>query len=89
MYKVIVAEGAADFIRGQTKKIRRQLHNKIQNLRNNPYPSNSVKLKGEEGLYRIRSGDYRIIYTVNNKKVTILVLRIANRKEVYKRLTKG
>lgn len=87
MYKVIVAEGAVDFIRGQTKKIRRQLHNKIKNLRNNPYSSNCVKLKGEEDLYRIRSGDYRIIYTVKNKVITILVLRIAHRKEVYKRLS--
>lgn len=86
MYKVIVAEGAADFIRGQTKKIRRQLHKKIKNLRNNPYPPSCGKLKGEEDLYRIRSGDYIIIYTVKNKEVTILVLRIAHRKEAYKRL---
>jgi len=86
MYKVIVAEGAADFIRGQTKKIRRQLHKKIKNLRNNPCPPSCGKLKGEEDLYRIRSGDYRIIYTVKNKEVTILVLRIAHRKEAYKRL---
>jgi len=86
MYKVIVAEGAADFIRGQTKKIRRQLYKKIKNLRNNPYPPGCGKLKGEEDLYRIRSGDYRIIYTVKNKEVTVLVLRIAHRKEAYKRL---
>jgi len=85
MYKIIVAEGAADFIRGQTKKIQRQLHNKIKNLRNNPYPPNCVKLKGQEDLYRIRSGDYRIVYMVKSKEVTILVLRIAHRKEVYKK----
>ena len=87
MYKIIVAEDAADFIRGQTKKIRRQLHNKIKNLRNGPYLPNCVKLKGQEDLYRIRSGDYRIIYMVKNKEVTILVLRIAHRKEVYKKLS--
>ena len=84
MYKIIVAESAADFIRAQTKKIQRQLYNKIKNLGNNPYPPNCVKLKGQEDLYRIRSGDYRIIYMVKSKEVTILVLRIAHRRQVYK-----
>jgi len=86
MYKVIVAEDAADFIRGQTKKIQRQLNNKIKNLGNNPYPPNCIKLKGQNDLYRVCSGWYRIIYTVKNKEVTVLVLRIAYRKEAYKRL---
>jgi len=71
MYKIIVAEDAADFIRAQTKKIQRQLYNKIKSLRSNPYPPNCVKLKGCEDLYRIRSGDYRIIYMVKSKEVTI------------------
>ena len=87
MYKVLVSESAAEFIRGQTKKIQRQLDKKIKNLGPNPIPANSVKLKGHEGLYRIVSGYYRIIYTVEHKTITVLVLRIAHRKEVYKRLS--
>lgn len=86
MYKVIVAEDAADFIKGQTKKIQRQLHRKIKNLGKNPYPQTSIKLKGQSRLYRIFSGYYRIIYTVKHKEVTVLVLRVAHRKRVYKRL---
>ena len=86
MYKVIVAEDAAAFISGQTKKIQRQLHKKIKNLGKNPYPQNSIKLKGQSGLYRILSGYYRIIYTVKDKEVTVLVLRVAHRKKAYKRL---
>lgn len=86
MYKVVIAEDAADFIRGQTKKVQRQLHNKIKNLGENPYPQNSTKLKGQSGLYRICSGYYRIIYAVKEKEVTVLVLRVAHRKHVYKRL---
>ncbi|MHC4694163.1 MAG: type II toxin-antitoxin system RelE family toxin [Planctomycetota bacterium] len=65
--------------------MQRQLYNKIKNLGNNPYPPNCVKLKGQEDLYRIRSGDYRIIYMVKSKEVIILVLRIAHRRQVYKR----
>ncbi|MFA5251278.1 MAG: type II toxin-antitoxin system RelE/ParE family toxin [Phycisphaerae bacterium] len=86
MYKVVVAEDAADFIRGQTRKIERQLYKKIVALGENPFPSNSTKLKGYEQLYRIHSGPYRIIYTVKNKEITVLVLRVAHRKEVYRRL---
>lgn len=86
MYKVIIAEDAVSFIRGQTKKIQRQLHRKIKNLEKNPYPQSSIKLKGQDDLYRIVSGYYRIIYTVRHKEVIVLVLRIAHRKHVYKRL---
>ena len=86
MYKVEIAEDVAEFVRGQTKKIQRQLHTKIKGLGKNPYPKNSIKLKGASNLYRIVSGYYRIIYTVKHKKITVLVLRIAHRKEVYKNL---
>ena len=86
MYKVVIAKDAADFIRGQTKKIQRQLYKKINGLGENPFPSNSTKLKGHDQLYRIHSGPYRIVYTVENEKITVLVLRVAHRKEVYRRL---
>ena len=86
MYRILVSESAADFIRGQTKKIRRQIYRKINNLRDDPYPQKCVKLRGEEDLYRITSGDYRIIYKVQSKKITILVLRVGHRKEVYRTL---
>ncbi len=86
MYKVEIAEDVAEFIRGQTKKIQRQLHAKIKRLGKNPHPQNSIKLKGASNLYRIVSGYYRIIYTVKHKKITVLVLRIAHRKEAYKNL---
>jgi len=86
MYKVEVAEDVAEFIRGQTKKVQRQLHTKIKKLGKNPHPPNSIKLKGTNNLYRIVSGYYRIIYTVEHKEITVLVLRIAHRKKVYKNL---
>jgi mRNA interferase RelE/StbE len=86
MYKVKIAEEAAEFLRGQTKKVQRQLHSKIKKLGKTPYPQNCTKLKGTNDLYRIVSGYYRIIYMVKHKEITVLVLRIAHRKEVYKNL---
>lgn len=43
-----------------------------------------MKLAGEENLWRIRVGDYRIIYTIRDKQLLILVLRIAHRRDVYR-----
>jgi len=44
-----------------------------------------TKLSGETNLYRIRDGDFRIIYTIEDRKLLILVLSIGNRREIYKR----
>ena len=55
--------------------------NKIYNLANNPY-YNSKKLTGRDA-YRIRVGNYRIIYEINNNKLIVLVINIGHRKEIY------
>jgi mRNA interferase RelE/StbE len=86
MYKAEISEDAADFIRRQTKKVQRQLHKKIKNLERNPHSQKSRKLQGTDNLYRIVSGFYRIVYTLEHKKLKILVLRIAHRKVVYRNL---
>lgn len=52
-------------------------------LKENPLPSGVEKLRGREG-YRIRVGDYRILYTVDKKERKIEVFSIAHRKEVYR-----
>ncbi|MCC5813762.1 MAG: type II toxin-antitoxin system RelE/ParE family toxin [Leptospira sp.] len=55
----------------------------IQSLATDPLPSGVKKLKGRDG-YRIRSGDYRIVYTVNEMKKEIIILNIGHRKDVYR-----
>ena len=57
---------------------------KIQKLAENPKPNGSVKLRGAINLYRIRYSDYRIIYSINNRELVILVIKTAHRKEVYR-----
>lgn len=56
----------------------------IQILAINPYPDNCRKLAGEENAFRIRQGNYRIIYEVLGKKLLILILKIGHRKDVYR-----
>jgi len=67
-------------------KIRRQIEKRIGLLANDPVPQDAKRLKGSElgGLFRARSGDYRIIYEVQHQKLTVVVLRIGDRKDVYR-----
>lgn len=53
-------------------------------LGNNPRPEGYVKLKGSDNLFRVRVGPYRIIYTIQEDKLIILVLEIGDRKDIYK-----
>ncbi len=57
----------------------------IEALADNPHPPGSRKLQGrEEAHWRIRVGAYRVIYTVENALLYVLVIRIAHRREVYR-----
>lgn len=52
-------------------------------LANNPFPVHSKKLQGQEN-YRLRIGSYRLIYTIDKKKKEITILRVADRKTIYR-----
>lgn len=57
---------------------------KIQELAENPRPDGVVKLKGYENEYRIRIGDYRVRYEIEDEELRILLLQCKHRKEVYR-----
>ena len=71
----------------ELENIPTKTHNKIINLllslKENPFPSNSKKLHGREG-WRIRVGDYRILYIINESEQNIEVISVGHRKEVYR-----
>jgi mRNA interferase RelE/StbE len=56
---------------------------KIRELANDPRPPGCKKLRGAKNLWRIRVGDYRVVYTVDDAAKTVDVTRIAHRREVY------
>jgi mRNA interferase RelE/StbE len=71
---------------------RRRIARKIEDLADNPRPRGSQKLRGSEDIYRIRSGDYRLIYQVSDQVLLVLVLMIRHRGRIYEdldRLLKG
>lgn len=62
-----------------------RLGRKIDSLSVDPRPPGVKKLRDEEGLYRIRDRDFRIIYRIEDQALLILVLSVGNRGDVYKR----
>ncbi len=62
----------------------RRIDAHILALAENPFPAGAKKLIESPGLFRIRVGDYRVVYTVEHHALIILVVRIGHRKEVYR-----
>ena len=82
MYKILLlppAKKDLDKLRGKTFDI---CVKKITPLQENPRPHGCLKLTEEQG-YRIRSGKYRIIYRIDDKKKEVFIYRIKHRKEAY------
>lgn len=85
MYSVEFTKEAAKQFRLLPGKIRRQISDKIALLESDPFPNGSKQLQAKERLFRLRSGAYRIIYQVDGRRLLILVLKIGNRKEIYRK----
>jgi len=56
----------------------------IDELENDPYPRDSKKIRGTERTYRLRVGNYRIIYQVDEERKEIIIYHVRHRKSVYK-----
>lgn len=59
---------------------------RIEDLKSDPRPNGSEKLTGQE-LYRIRQGIFRIVYTIQDNELTIWIIKVAHRKEIYKKIS--
>jgi len=83
-YSILLAPSAERQLKALTELVQRRIVRRLKSLRENPRPQGVKKLVGEEDLYRIREGDYRIIYTIRDKELIILVVKIGDRKEIYR-----
>ena len=86
MYQIELAPRAIKTLIKLPQNEQRKIAKKIDLLVQNPIPRGVKKLEGEKELYRLRSGDYRIIYQILNKKLLILILKIGHRKEIYRKI---
>lgn len=83
VYLKPAAERALKKIADQTA--RRRIVRAIDGLATTARPSQAAKIQGSDGLLRIRTGDYRIIYAVEDATHTVLVATIGHRRDVYRR----
>jgi len=82
VYKILLLPQAQKDLDNFQGKIFQQIKKKIFSLRKNSRPPGCLKLTAEEG-YRLRSGNYRIIYRINDKEKIVYIYRIKHRKEAY------
>jgi mRNA interferase RelE/StbE len=83
-YSLVVKRSAERELRSIPKPDLRRVVARLQGLAERPRPPGCEKLSGEE-RYRIRQGDYRIVYAVDDEARTIEVVKIGHRREVYRR----
>lgn len=67
------------------KKVRRQLSTAIDALAENPRPTGAKKLTGSTDLYRMRVGNCRIIYKIEDAELIVLLVKIGHRRDIYRR----
>ena len=65
-------------------KIRLQISKRIDALAENPRPPGCKLLRDRDGVHRIRSGDYRVLYRIEDDRLVVLVIRVGNSREVYR-----
>ncbi len=84
-YKIQIDRHASKFLEKlREAELRGRLIHAIESLAEEPFPSGSQKLLGRSDQYRIRVGDYRILYRVDRDLILILVLEIGHRREIYR-----
>lgn len=87
-YRVEFKPSAAESFRKLPKSAQRRITARLEALRENPRPQGVEKLKGKKDLYRLRVGDYRVVYQVQDEILLVLVLGVGHRKDIYRLLTR-
>jgi len=83
-YNIGFKSSAAKEFRNLPENIKQTIEIAIDELRQNPRPIGVVKLQNEEDLYRIRVGDYRVVYEIDDAAKSILITRVRHRREAYR-----
>jgi mRNA interferase RelE/StbE len=82
-YSLRIRRSAAKELERLPLTDRRRVVARIQGLQSDPRPPGCEKLRGEE-KYRLRQGDYRILYQIQDQELLVSVVRVANRKDAYR-----
>ena len=83
-YSVELAPAAKRQVRKLDRAIQERVIRRLEALGKDPRPHGVEKLEGVESTYRVRLGEYRIVYEIQDKILVVLVLKVGHRKEVYR-----
>jgi mRNA interferase RelE/StbE len=83
-YKLEISRTAEKQLKKLPRDDQRRVVTATLELPNEPFPKGSRKLSGYDDVFRIRVGRYRILYSVAEKKLIIIVLKVGHRKDVYR-----
>jgi mRNA interferase RelE/StbE len=87
VYRVELAPHAVRQFKRLPKQAQLRIRNVIDALAENPRPAGVAQLSGQEGkLYRVREGDYRIVYQIQDEVLLVLILGVGHRRDIYKLL---
>lgn len=85
-YRIEVSPAAARQLKKIDRAVLPHIVEKIDSLAGDPRPHGCEKLSGYDDLYRVRVGDYRIVYGVEDRLISVVVLKVGNRAEIYQRI---
>ena len=84
-YRIEVAPAAVRQLRNLDVAARRRVQAAIELLAEHPRPSGARKLAGGDGEWRVRTGDFRVVYQINDDVLLVLVVAVGYRRDVYQR----
>ena len=82
LYKLVYKSSVHKDLKSIPKASRLRIFKRLEKLAKNPRPSDCKKLRGQD-KYRIRQGDYRILYTIIDDELVIWIIEIGHRKDIY------
>jgi mRNA interferase RelE/StbE len=83
-YKILIKPSAVKEIEAIPKKDRLRIIKRIRSLADDPRPSGSEKLSGDD-RYRVRQGNYRIVYSISDEEILVIVIKVGHRRDIYRK----
>jgi len=84
-YEVEISRTAEKQLRKLPRDDQERVARKMLLLANDPFPQGTRRLTGYDDVYRVRVGQYRILYSVSRRRLVIVILKVGHRKDVYRR----
>ena len=82
-YRLLIKPSAAKELEALPRRDRKRVVDRIARLASDPRPSGSEKLSGHD-QYRVRQGDFRVVYTIDDAASVLIVVKIGHRRDVYR-----